>query len=102
ETFQAATGAEVVLHLVVPAVGLALQGQARAAELCRAGGISEVAVEGIGIEVDAAANRGFELLVGRGDLDSALGGQGRRAGRHLVQVFLGGDVDVRLRVGARF
>src|SRR5690606_28161481 len=52
-------------------------------------------------EMDAAAERGLELLVGRGDLEATLGGDGWRAGGDLVEVLLGGNVDVRLRVGPR-
>src|SRR5690606_31450789 len=50
----------------------------------------------------APAEGGFELPVRRGDLESTARAHGGRGRGHPVEVFLGGDIDVRLRVGARF
>ena len=81
---------------------LSLQRDARAAELGGAGGAGQVTVESIGVEVDAAADAGLELAVGRGHFDAALGIDLRRAGSDLVQLRGGVDVDVGLRIAALF
>ena len=96
------TRGEVLLHLVAPAERLALQGQARAAELRGTGGVGEVAVECIRVEVDAPTERCLEFAVGRSQLHAAFGLDLGRAGGQLVQHPCVVEVDVRLCIGAGF